>query len=205
MGCFNVVCAVTRTPIIAGEKIRVIVLENPDIDGLIDGESTRFILRSSFKESVVGLYNDYGGVEGFEPVDKWNQEGDLRAWFFSEAAWQYGEKIVKNKEYQWIDEFMSDYGINGLLEKIAGMDTFKDDERFKGELTRIAAEKVKQPIIKVAVALNSFCRRNCINLFDPAFCATYGGQGIDLEVMSEWEKLRKARTKTLTKIKESWK
>lgn len=106
MGCFDVVCALTNTPIHHGDKCHLMVLRKN-----IEWSTLEWIMSSEGKLGVDrvfdGEYNDYGSVENCTPplteadeeyLEKLSgHEEDIRKYFFvCDTAWQYAQEKFKD-------------------------------------------------------------------------------------------------------------
>jgi hypothetical protein len=66
MGCFDVVCALTNTPILSGEKCHLVILRKDvswdGIEWLVLGGGSKWDIETIYH----GEYNDYGSIENVE-------------------------------------------------------------------------------------------------------------------------------------------
>src|SRR5438270_7284102 len=100
MGCFDVVCALTNTPIKIGEKCHLVLLK-PDVSW----DTLTWIMshegKLAFLRIFHGEYNDYGTVEDVEGLDPKGAEL-LQA--FDDDRDNYKHFFVCDMAYQWAQE-----------------------------------------------------------------------------------------------------
>lgn len=116
MGCFDVVCALTNTPIFAGEKCHLVILRKDvswdGITWLVLGGGAMYDVDTIFH----GEYDDYGRVENVEGeltkeeeylletfYDHMHEPNNERKYFFvSDLAWQDTMTRFAKNEYHLV-------------------------------------------------------------------------------------------------------
>lgn len=126
MGCFDVVCALTNTPIKIGEKCHLVLLK-PDVSW----DSLTWIMshegKLAFLRIFHGEYNDYGTVEDVEGLDDKGLEL-LQA--FDDDRDKYKHFFVCDMAYQWAQDKFKDYIPYDIREERRYRETLGEDEPF---------------------------------------------------------------------------
>lgn len=118
MGCFNVTCALTNTPIYSGDKCHLVILRKDvswdGIEWLVLGGGSKWDIETVFH----GEYNDYGTIENPEGTmskeddylldtfrDHMNEPNNERKHFFiCDLAWRTVMEQHKTKVSHWVKE-----------------------------------------------------------------------------------------------------
>jgi len=210
MGCFNVTCCVTKTPIVAHEKCWAILFkEGVDASEFFGAPGSLRDVLSHLERVVAGHYNEYGGLDKL----KLNLIGDKEAYFVSDEAWQFGVARAK------IPSSHADYlvrigkggpleGMLKLMESVA--ETIKTQENFDPILKKeVEAWQTEQkanvfnrfePEIHTIIALYEFCARNHFNMFDVSDQNRCAGQGLYSGDYRAWMAVRNLRMEKLDKL-----
>lgn len=210
MGCFNVTCCVTKTPIVAHEKCWAILFK----DGAEDSEffgapGSLGDVFPHLERVVTGHYNEYGGLDRM----KLNLIEDKNAYFVSDEAWQFGVQQAKASN-PYADHLVRMgkggplEGMTKLMETLAeAIKTRKDsDPALKKEVEAWQAEQKTnvfnrfEPEIRIIIALYEFCARNHFNMFDVSDQNRYAGQGLHSSDYRAWMAVRNLRMEKLDKL-----
>jgi hypothetical protein len=118
MGCFDVVCALTNTPIFAGDKCHLVILRKDvswdGIEWLVLGGGSKWDIETIYH----GEYNDYGSIENVEGkltkedeylidtfLDHMHEPNNERKHFFvCDLAYQAVMEEHKNIISYWVRE-----------------------------------------------------------------------------------------------------
>jgi len=215
MGSFNVTCCITKTPILVKEECILLVLNKPkDNDNIFTcGEMSTFIIESYIKDVYKGKYDDYGRLLGNVHPDVTDND-EFVGLFISNVAWEYGKKLIDNPSYKGRIKYISDRHL--LRENIKSLQKslikLNEDDSEKAQISSIA-DGVKGIVgesrlhiedTKVLVCLDSFCKMNNMNMFDPSFENWYGTQSLNIKEKEEWNVLRTKRIEILKQKDKEW-
>lgn len=93
MGCWNETCAITRLPIMAGDKVVVMVpILEKGKPHLFWTDPNPIINRSYLKELEFGTYDDYGWINELEQLD---DDSHLYSVFVFQSVWDRILELVK--------------------------------------------------------------------------------------------------------------
>jgi hypothetical protein len=98
MGCWNGTCVISNLPILAGERVKVVLLHSPYGKASMVGMSAFCYshgILTPVAWALTGDYNDYGCVENFD--EDWNYR--LVEMFFKERYKEIEVEGVKMKEF----------------------------------------------------------------------------------------------------------
>lgn len=209
MGCFNVTCCVTKTPIVAHEKCWAILFKNGLEDSDFFGVPGTFgHILPQLQRVVAGQYDEYGGLDTLKLHYQ-----DKRVYFVSDEAWQFG--VAQAKVSSSYADYLVRVGKGGALEGLTKLmealaetiKTQKDpDSTLKKEVEAWQAEQKAnifnrfEPEIRIIIALYEFCARNHFNMFDVSDQNHYAGQGLYFDDHRAWATLRNSRMEKLDKL-----
>lgn len=146
MGCFDVVCSLTNTPIHTGQKCYLVTLrKNASWDSIVwlnSGEGRYAISRVFY-----GEYNDYGSLEHENLTDeesaalqKWDDEERTQGkhFFVSEEAWQWCQERYKD----WIPYFIQERrDLDAVMQEAYGRNSMAhaspEQEKMDIEVSRV--------------------------------------------------------------------
>lgn len=209
MGCFNLTCAITRTPITDKDECVVLLFKQEAAERLrMDSMmGLRWELDNNFVDVYYGIYEGYGRVSKC-PVDNLTDTNQYLVIPISKHAWDFGINLSKSDKNKHTIEGI-DREINAHLAMQKLQETAKKlskDIALAKELEKTVDLLYKVNWIgfgaefKVLICLNIFMYQNNINLFD---VTPYGGQSMNYNEMKEWENLRNVRIEYLkSKIEE---
>jgi hypothetical protein len=155
MGCFDVVCSLTNTPIRAGQKCYLVTLrKNASWDTIVWLNSSEG--RIAINRVFHGEYNDYGSLESEglteeenAALEKWEEEErrDCKSFFVSEEAWK------------WCQERYHDF-IPYFVKERREFDAVMQQTYGRNSLGHVSEEKEKQDIeiSRVLLAFASACK-----------------------------------------------
>lgn len=209
MGCFNITCAITRTPIIDKDEC-VILLFKPEAADRLRMDSMMGLhceLDDNFVAAYYGKYRGYGDVDSC-PVDNLTDTNQYFVVPISRQAWDFGIKLSKSKEWEKSVNVVQDrINLNFSLQKLQELNKkLAPNTPTANEIDKTVDSLYKVNWIgfgeefKILHCLNIFMYQNKINLFD---VDPYGGQAMNYKEMKTWENLRNTRIEYLkSKIEE---
>jgi len=196
MGCFSVVCNLTKTPIQCGDKVHIVFF-NEGFNGL--GDDICWILRD-FHSYFTGTYNDYGSIEEGEDSQISKLMGSNPMYYFCDEAWKFLDKVVK-KEQESVDSVCE--ALCSGKSALFVLEYMQENPGCSRQQAKEAFKKGKflpdQPIIKKLCAAWLFAMMNGIHIFQNGFFETYYGQQIHYKEMNEFNKLRQKIVDKITK------
>jgi len=109
MGCFDVVCALTNTPIFSGEACHLVILRKD-----VDWHTVTWLTSSEANwgaEAAVfhGTYDDYGSIETPELTEKqekvlqgFDDDRDIKHFFVCDTAWRW----CQDRHGAWVPQYI---------------------------------------------------------------------------------------------------